>query len=51
VYRSQWLNTVVATYGRENIRVRWTDALTAKRTLARLIAVCLALPVPAEKEG
>jgi hypothetical protein len=45
-----WLNNVVATYGRENIRVRWTDALTAKRTLARLIAVCLALPVPPEPE-
>ena len=44
-----WLNDMVATYGRENIRVRWTDALTAKRTLARLVAVCLAIPVPPEK--
>lgn len=41
-----WLKSIIAEHGRRRISVRWTDRLTQNRSLTRMLAVCLGIPVP-----
>ena len=43
-----WLKHMGATYGAENIVVRWTRELRGATHLARLVAVCLGVALPEE---
>jgi hypothetical protein len=41
-----WLKAIIEEHGQRNITVRWTDRLKRNRSLTRLLAVCLGVPVP-----
>lgn len=41
-----WLKAIIGEHGHRNIAMRWTDRLKRNRSLTRLLAVCLGVPVP-----
>jgi hypothetical protein len=41
-----WLKEIIATYGGENISVRWTKRLLKDKIASRLVAACLGIDPP-----